>query len=211
VSGVLAIDTASPGGIALAFLESGEARSVFLAGTQEHSQRLLAEIDALVDGDRSRVAAIGVTTGPGSYAGLRVGIATAESLGMGLGVPVFGTNTFALAADDHAPERWVAVHPAGRGEMAFQRFEGGGPVGEPWIGAVAGDDHGREMRGEGAGALGGIEVTPERRAVRLARSTKARVAEGHPPQGLEAFYLREPNITRPKRTPLAPAGRARED
>jgi len=43
---------------------------------------------------------VAVTTGPGSFTGLRVGIATARGLGLALGVPVAGIGTLdALATD----------------------------------------------------------------------------------------------------------------
>jgi tRNA threonylcarbamoyl adenosine modification protein YeaZ len=202
VTGILVIDTASPAGIALAYLAraGAEPRSVSSDGPHDHSRHLVAAIDALTGGTR-QLRAIGVVTGPGSFAGLRVGIAAAESLGLGLGVPVYGVTTFEAVLEALGTDSATLVHPAGRGEFVLQRFASGRARG-PARAVDAAELAQEEVAGEGAAAFGGREVTREERAIAALRIVERRVAAGERPAGIEAHYLREPNVSRPRRTPL---------
>lgn len=68
---------------------------------------------------RRDIAAIGVGTGPGSFTGLRVGLATAKTLAYALAVPIFGIPTGraiarAVADADGTPAaRLAVILPAG--------------------------------------------------------------------------------------------------
>jgi len=79
---------------------------------------LLEDIDALVRqaGARTRdLQGLAVGTGPGSFTGIRVGLATARGLALALGIPVAGVSTLdALAAG--APGA-LPVIDARRGEV----------------------------------------------------------------------------------------------
>jgi tRNA threonylcarbamoyl adenosine modification protein YeaZ len=74
---------------------------------QRHGETLLPALDRLL-GElhirRSDLSAIVVGTGPGTFTGLRVGLATAKGLAHGLGIPLVGVSTAAalLAGDDAA-------------------------------------------------------------------------------------------------------------
>jgi tRNA threonylcarbamoyladenosine biosynthesis protein TsaB len=93
-----------------------------------HAERLMPMIAALPGGGRAD--AILVDCGPGSFTGVRVGIATARALGLGWGVPVHGYSSMALIAADAAhdarteeSERTIAVAlTGGHGELFVQRF-----------------------------------------------------------------------------------------
>jgi tRNA threonylcarbamoyladenosine biosynthesis protein TsaB len=73
---------------------------------------------------------IAVTTGPGSFTGLRVGIAAARGLGLAAGKPVVGLTTLAafaapfIAADDTLPV--VAAIDARHDQVYLQVFGPGG-------------------------------------------------------------------------------------
>jgi tRNA threonylcarbamoyladenosine biosynthesis protein TsaB len=60
-----------------------------------HSTALLGEVERAVEavGGWPQVARIAVGIGPGSFTGVRVGIASARGLGLGHGLPVFGVGT----------------------------------------------------------------------------------------------------------------------
>jgi len=195
VSVVLAVDTASSD-IALAFAVDGEvAGSLALDGAQDHSRLLLRAIEELLGPFRERLSAILVTRGPGSYAGLRVGIASAQGLGLARGVPVRGIPTLESVAAASGLETLTAIHPAGRGEFAAQDFVNGQVAG-PLRSARPDGLRGLVLAGEQAGALGGVEIAPETRCrAGLEQSLRRMDDEG----GATAIYLREPNITTPRR------------
>ncbi len=77
---------------------------------------------------------IGVTIGPGSFTGLRVGLAFAKGLALALDRPCVGVGTLeALAASVEAAGRHVAVIDAGRGHVYLQIFEAGHALAAPDI------------------------------------------------------------------------------
>jgi tRNA threonylcarbamoyladenosine biosynthesis protein TsaB len=198
VKHVLCIDTASTDRFALALAEDGAlTASLEQPCYQDHSRALLEAIDGMLP-DRSTRGGIVVVRGPGSYAGLRVGIATAEGLAFALKVPVAGVPTLdavAVAAQHLDPVR--ALHPAGRGEWAGQVWSSGSAAGEMVSVPVDSVPTDAPFAGEGAGAAGGYEVPA---ATRCEAALTLGLARGFDSSGrVEALYLREPHITRPKR------------
>jgi tRNA threonylcarbamoyl adenosine modification protein YeaZ len=61
------------------------------------------------------VTAIGVVVGPGSFTGIRLGIAYAKGIGMGLNIPVIGISAFDLYLAA-TPDAFVALE-SGRGDF----------------------------------------------------------------------------------------------
>lgn len=61
------------------------------------------------------LTAIGVVVGPGSFTGIRMGIAYAKGLGIGLNIPVIPVNIFELYLYD-TPDAFVALD-SGRGDF----------------------------------------------------------------------------------------------
>ena len=49
------------------------------------------------------LAAVIVGTGPGTFTGLRIGIATAKGIAHGLGIPIVGVSTAAVLQGSHLP------------------------------------------------------------------------------------------------------------
>ncbi|MDP8917245.1 MAG: tRNA (adenosine(37)-N6)-threonylcarbamoyltransferase complex dimerization subunit type 1 TsaB, partial [Pseudomonadota bacterium] len=97
-------------------------------GHQERLGPLVAEVMAGLE--FSALERIGATVGPGSFTGLRVGLAFAKGLGLALGRPVVGVGTLqALAADEGA--RAAAVVDARRGQVYLQAFADGAALSEP--------------------------------------------------------------------------------
>jgi len=93
-----------------------------------HAERLVPMIAALPDGGRAD--AILVDVGPGSFTGIRVGIAAARGLGLGWGVPVTGYSSLAIiaaaafAADPEIVSPLAVVLEGGHGEVFMQTFSG---------------------------------------------------------------------------------------
>lgn len=196
---LLFIDTASDS-FALGVDSDGTIRSVEVAAGHDHSRLLLPAISECLAGERPD--AILVVIGPGAYAGVRVGIATAEGLSIALGVPIYGVGTLEAARCAAALHSGTVIHPAGRGEFATQDFEGGkstGPV------RTASPDQltGRDLAGEGAGPQGGVEISPRQRCEAALRDNAVKIRAGQIEPGAEAFYLREPNITLSRRQQAA--------
>ncbi len=66
---------------------------------------------------------IAVTTGPGTFTGVRIGLAFARALGAALGLPVTGISTLqAIAANANASSPVAAIMDARRGEVYMQLF-----------------------------------------------------------------------------------------
>lgn len=86
-----------------------------------HAEQLMPMIAALPDG--GRCDAILVDCGPGSFTGVRVGLAAARALGFAWRVPVTGYSSMALIAATHQGTEPVGVAIiGGHGELFVQRF-----------------------------------------------------------------------------------------
>jgi tRNA threonylcarbamoyladenosine biosynthesis protein TsaB len=134
----LGIDTATRQG-SVAIVRPGLTDHAALAEGGGHARDLLAVIEALLGDagvDRGSLEGIGVAVGPGSFTGIRVGMATAKGLGLALDIPVAGISTLeaiARAAATLAPAGVRHLCPilgAGRGEVyaAIFALRGGAVV-----------------------------------------------------------------------------------
>jgi tRNA threonylcarbamoyl adenosine modification protein YeaZ len=100
---ILAIDTALPAASACVIDEAAEAPEALetIAMERGHAEALLPLIDrvmARVEDGFSGLGRIAVTVGPGSFTGLRVGIAAARAIGVACKIPVVGVSTLAALA-----------------------------------------------------------------------------------------------------------------
>jgi tRNA threonylcarbamoyl adenosine modification protein YeaZ len=132
---LLAIDTAAPR-LALALLRDGDRVDILVedmaTGQAERLFPALQELLArtgLAYADLTRIA---VTTGPGSFTGLRIGLSAARGLGLALDIPVLGIPSLLALSLCAGCEVLGVLLDARRGEAYFQMFSGPGiPVGEP--------------------------------------------------------------------------------
>lgn len=89
-----------------------------------HSNSLLADIKQVLSDARSRldqVELFAVAAGPGSFTGLRIGLATVKAFSQTLGRPCIGVPTLHVIASAAGPSTaTVAAFPAGRGEVFTQ-------------------------------------------------------------------------------------------
>lgn len=225
---VMVIDTALGACVAGVFADdaaSGDLRALGLRRelmTKGHQERLggLARDAAAEAGGFDGVDRIGVTVGPGSFTGLRVGLAFALGLGAALDRPVVGISTLdALAASVAAPGLVAAVIDARRGQVYGRLFRDGAPLGEAeaWpletararILAEAGQGgvllvgSGATLLAETFPELAGAEIEPlaAPSPEALARLTMAADPATSPPSPL---YLRAPDATPPSRLPGQP-------
>jgi tRNA threonylcarbamoyladenosine biosynthesis protein TsaB len=129
MSVLLAIDTAAPR-LQLALLrDDGRLETLAEDMATGQAERLFPALGALLAKagaaykDLTRIA---VTTGPGSFTGLRIGLSAARGLGLALNIPVLGIpSLFALSLVTNC-EASAVLLDAKRGEAYFQTFSGPG-------------------------------------------------------------------------------------
>lgn len=216
---ILSLDLASALGSAAVWADGAivgaATRSVNPAAGASHAslwRALLTESLAAAGLKRSALALLAVTVGPGSFTGIRVGVAAMRGLGVGLGLPVWGETAFAVAAEavDAGGRPLLVAVDSGRGALFVQRFDASGaldgaPVdgpfdqsAAPWAGragwVATGDAAARAQL-----AVGGFEcldplIDPaEALALRVARLRAAGAAIGAP----LPLYIRPPDATPP--------------
>lgn len=125
---ILGIDTATRTA-AIGIGGAGRVRlDAHLEGSSLRTRALVRAIDDLLGQAGASVAeltGVAVGTGPGSFTGLRVGIAAAQGIALGLGVPVVGVGTLECVARNAPPDASsvCVVVDAGRGEVFLGQFE----------------------------------------------------------------------------------------
>lgn len=119
----LVIETAT-GACSVALIEQG---AVIAHAHEEvgrgHAERLIPMIAALPD--KGRAAEILVDCGPGSFTGVRVGLAAARALGLAWGAEVRGYSSLALiaaGADWNDVDSLAVAIDGGHGQLFVQRF-----------------------------------------------------------------------------------------
>jgi tRNA threonylcarbamoyladenosine biosynthesis protein TsaB len=221
VSTIVGWDTATDD-LAVAATRDGETLNErLLAGPAgerpRHAVELLAEVESAAErsGGWQEVDAIAVGIGPGSFTGLRIGLATARALAQGLAMPVVPIGT--LAALGHGileragDRRALAVIDARRGQAFAALY---GPTGEEvWPPLVAPPDELAERIrslpvkpvAAGSGAVrfrpeleaAGAEIPPQSdSAHRVSARHTCLLAEAgtpSPPDSIRPIYLRPPD------------------
>jgi tRNA threonylcarbamoyladenosine biosynthesis protein TsaB len=96
---------------------------------RQHSVQLLPAVESLLARltvDKHDLRAVFVCTGPGGYAGLRVGVSTAKGLAFALGTSIAGVGRLEAEAYQFVDcgRAVCAVHRAGRGEVAWAVYQG---------------------------------------------------------------------------------------
>lgn len=120
---ILALDTSTAACTAALFDLSGallDRRDEMIG--RGHSERLVPMLAELLGGARASRILVGV--GPGSFTGIRVGIAAAHGLAIGWDTELRGLSSLALiAAGAAAAEPVAAAMAGGHGELFVQQFD----------------------------------------------------------------------------------------
>jgi len=217
---VLALDTALSG-CSVALAASGRITACRRnAEPRGQAENLLGMLEATLREAAFRYAdldLIAVTIGPGSFSGLRIGLATARGLALASGRPLRGIGTLealagAVPTVERAGRSVVAAIEAGRGEIYLQSFDAAGtPLAPPR--AIARDQAVAALPsgplvvvGSGIGAFGPALAGPDCIASSAAAAIDAAVvaglamARGLPPAGSPPpapLYLRPPDARLP--------------
>ena len=179
-------------------------------GHQERLAPMLAEAMAEAGARFSELDRIGVTVGPGSFTGLRVGLAFAKGLAIARGIPCLGVGVLeALAASAGERGRVLAAIDAKRAQAYLQLFEDGRALSDAeavlledaraWIERHGGFD-GLAIVGSGASLL--ADIAPGARSLPLAAPDPlaiARLALAAEPSAAppRPIYLRAPDARLP--------------
>lgn len=102
------------------------------------AERLIPLIEGLLAEAGLRFAdleGLAVVTGPGNFTGLRLAVAAARGLALGLGVPAVGVSIFEALAEGRPGE--VTITLADKRGTLTQTFRDGAPVAGPEIGPAA--------------------------------------------------------------------------
>ena len=208
---LLALDTATPA-VTVALHDGTDViASSSQVDARRHGELLLPAVDRLLAGAGlalDAVTGIVVGVGPGPYTGLRVGLTTADTFGLVLGVPVHGVCTLdglAYAADIESGP-FVVATDARRKEVYWARYaDSRTRLTEPAVDRPA--DIAEQVAGVpavGAGALLYPGTFPDAHepehvsAAALASLAAERLAAGEELPAPRPLYLRRPDAQVPK-------------
>jgi len=123
---ILAVETATRAG-SISLLHGRDViSSVSGDANSSHSSDLIQNITRVLEASRSDLKDIDVyaaASGPGSFTGLRIGLATVKALAVSTDRKCVGVSTLAaIARAAGVSPRTVALLPAGRGELYAQMF-----------------------------------------------------------------------------------------
>jgi tRNA threonylcarbamoyladenosine biosynthesis protein TsaB len=185
-----------------------------------HAERLVGLIDQAMlraGWSKSQIDLVACCVGPGSFTGVRVALATAKGIAIGLGRPIVGVGSLeamASAARAAGEKRALALLDAKKGEVFWAAYDASGAL-LAGPGHVASSDVARLARGLDpvvvvgevavSLALPGLRVisspaTDLPDALEVARLGVAKHAErgADDVHALEPVYVRPPDITVPK-------------
>lgn len=203
---ILALDTAL-NNCSASIYDRGKVFSESSAMMQGHAEHLLPMAERVLK--KSGVAyadleAVAVTTGPGAFTGLRIGLSAARAIGLALGVPVYGITTMqvlALQAVRENAEAVAVVLDTKRSDFYFQSFDVEGKL----LSAAA-VMSGEAIKSDGFVLVGdGVErLTGEKpEIIAIDAALMAELLATRPglfSLGAEPVYLRGADVTESKRT-----------
>ncbi len=222
---VLALDTTTREGSCALARDGRVLREQVSDASRPQAARLPGDLVTLLEHERLTLADIdiyAVSIGPGSFTGLRVGIATMQGLAFAAGKPLIGVSALdALHAQVHSaqvPVHSAQVHSvrvatwidAWRGEVYASLYEGGVEVEPPavahpddllrrlsgvptlFIGDGAGTSADAIRAAHGSAALADPVMPPLAGTIARLATEAARAGHLPPPHAIRAIYVRRP-------------------
>lgn len=196
----LAIETSTPiGSVAVYAFDEIVYEQSFTAD-RSHSSALFVALQQ-AKGYARRVDQVAIGLGPGSYAGVRIAIAGALGLQMGLGAKLLGIPS--VAAFRVSVTSYIAIGDARRDSFYFTFVEDGVCIRGPVL--LAESELREKLHAHGTLPVFSSEPIPAFPTAQLATPSASVLAQlaatgrGIVQQGdLEPIYLREPHITQPR-------------
>ena len=224
---MLAFDTSGAACSAAVLRDGAVAARRFAAMARGQAEALMPMIDAVLAEAGTTVEAldlVAVTTGPGAFTGLRIGLAAARGLALAADLPLLGITSFAAVAAEATPagagRTLVVALDSKRREFYLQAFAGETPQGEGAL--VAPEDVAAFLppgplllAGDAAPALARLPALAGRGLALaegpglpdpavVARLAARRWQPGMRPPLPRPLYLRPPDTTTPRRRAGAP-------
>jgi tRNA threonylcarbamoyl adenosine modification protein YeaZ len=211
---VLAIDTALEACSAAVLDTEGKTVSESLPMVRGHAEALMPLVERVMRRAGTAFPAldrIAVTTGPGSFTGLRVGISAARGIALATGKPAYGLTTLGAYAASHIAEdnkSTIAVAIDARHQQVYLQVfgPGGRTLVPPRIASIAeaiGAAAGERVRIVGTGADMLMAAWPtdrpapakveNKRAPDIVWVGRMAVAATEPPAPPKPLYLRAPD------------------
>jgi tRNA threonylcarbamoyladenosine biosynthesis protein TsaB len=219
---LLGIDTSTSASSACVLRDDGESFEVApeparLGTGPAHARELMPAVADVMERaglEFDELEAIAVGVGPGTFTGLRIGIATARALAGASGLLLRPVSSLAALAEGIDAELRLPLIDARRGELFAALYDRGGVVWEPFVaapGAVAerARTAGRGLRAAGDGSIrfrgvleaAGIGVDADESRSHVVRALHvcrlASTAQGDPPETVLPDYLRAPDAKIP--------------
>lgn len=209
---ILSIDSAG-GGCGVCLLQDGAilslAEEAMERGQDSRLIPLVQQVMREASCDYEALDRIAVTRGPGSFTGLRIGLAAARGLGLAAAKPVIGIDRFAVHAAQHAGlgAPLFVVLESRRLELYLRVYDEAGKANEPEmlaavdIDALIGKEPGAKIAGDAFDNLRGLidpahflpRTEPEAvTSARLAAQVALPLEAEYLPRPL---YLRAPDVT----------------
>jgi tRNA threonylcarbamoyladenosine biosynthesis protein TsaB len=217
---LLGIDTSTPASAACVLRADGESFEVApaparLTAAPAHARELMpavAEVMERAGLEFGDLEAIAVGVGPGTFTGLRIGIATARSLATASGLRLRPVSSLAALAEGIEGELRLPLIDARRGELFGALHGAGGELLWPPFVAAPGEvaervrQAGMLVRAAGDGSIrfrgvleaAGIGVEADASSSHVVRALHvcrlARTVPGEPPEAVLPEYLRTPDV-----------------
>ena len=133
---ILSVDTSMPL-FSVALVDGETLLAAYAAvGKSSRNEKLLPAIDwLLAEGgiERGAIDLFAVTRGPGSFTGVRIGLATIQGLAFALARPIAAISTHEAALGETPGASALVYSDAGRGEYYASGFRGGAADLEPTL------------------------------------------------------------------------------
>jgi len=221
---ILALDSALSSCSAAVIMDGEISAEIFESRMRGHAERLVPmcrDVCARAAVDLTDMDYIAVTRGPGTFTGVRIGLAAAKGLALALGAPLIGLTTLEVVARNAAEAlgdgfrgRIAVGHDARRSEAYLQLFSlAGGRVSAtsnpaavplPKVGEFIGEEV-AALVGTGAALIRSFltrevadrmifpEINDQPNAGTIGRMAAEKLASGEMPQTVTPLYLRAPD------------------